>query len=64
VVFTKLDLLGEDYVPPIETEGARGVFSVSAPGRLGLDPLLAAWWRDLLAMRRANEQKADQLALP
>jgi GTP-binding protein len=64
VVFTKLDLLGEDYVPPIDTEGARGVFSVSAPGRLGLDPLLAAWWRDLLAMRRANEQKADQLALP
>jgi GTP-binding protein len=64
VVFTKLDLLGEDYVPPIETEGASGVFSVSAAGRLGLDPLLAAWWRDLLALRRATEHKADELALP
>ena len=64
VVFTKLDLLGEDYVPPIETEGAAGVFSVSAPGRVGLDALLAAWWRELLALRRTTERKQDELALP
>ena len=64
VVFTKLDLLGEDYVPPIETEGAAGVYAVSAPGRLGLDALLAAWWRQLLSMRQATERKQDELALP
>ena len=64
VVFTKLDLLGEDYVPPIETEGAAGVFSVSAPGRLGLDALLAAWWRELLALRVSAERRHDELALP
>ena len=64
VVFTKLDLLGEDYVPPIETERAAGVFSVSAPGRVGLDALLAAWWRELLALRVSSERKHDELALP
>ena len=64
VVFTKLDLLGEDYTPPIETQGAAGIFSVSAPGRVGLDALLAAWWRELLAMRRTTERKQDELALP
>jgi GTP-binding protein len=64
VVFTKLDLLGEDYVPPIETERAAGVFSVSAPGRVGLDALLAAWWRGLLTLRQSSERKHDELALP
>src|SRR4029078_11427652 len=40
VVCAKLDLLGEDYTPPIRTDDAFGVFSVSAPGRQGLDALL------------------------
>lgn len=53
VVFTKLDLLGEDYVPEIEAPGAFGLFSISAAGRLGLDALKAAWWTELLAMRKA-----------
>ena len=55
VVFTKLDLMGEDYVPPIETQGAFGVYSVSAAARSGLDGLKAAWWERLLAMRKAAQ---------
>lgn len=64
VVFTKLDLLGEHYVPPIETQGAFGVFAVSAPGRDGLDSLLAAWWRQLLVLRKSVGRQHDELALP
>ena len=58
VVFTKLDLLGESYVPDITTQGAFGTFSISAPGRLGLDGLKDAWWRKLLELK-----KFDQVAL-
>lgn len=64
VVFSKLDLLGESYVPEIEAPGAFGKFAISAPGRMGLDDLLDAWWRQLLAMRAATEkslQDAQQL---
>jgi GTP-binding protein len=64
VVFTKLDLLGEDYVPPIEAPGSFGAFSVSAAGRTGLDALLAAWWTQLLSMRRALEKREESLQLP
>jgi hypothetical protein len=32
---------------------------VSAPGRLGLEGLLDAWWRQLLAMRTAEHRKED-----
>ena len=64
VVFTKLDLLGEHYLPPIETEGSFGAFSVSAAGRTGLDALLAAWWTQLLSMRRALEKREESLQLP
>jgi GTP-binding protein len=53
VVFTKLDLLGEDYVPEIESPDAFGKWSISAPGRMGLDELKAEWWTQLLAMRKA-----------
>lgn len=52
VVFTKCDLLGELYVPEIEAPGAFGMYAISAPGRLGLDALLDAWWRQLLALRK------------
>lgn len=55
VVFTKCDLLGELYAPEIDAPGAFGRFAISAPGRLGLDALLDAWWRQLLAMRKAEE---------
>src|SRR5205085_1420037 len=43
VVFTKLDLLGEQYVPPIEAPNAFAMLAISAAGRTGLDELLAAW---------------------
>ena len=56
VVFTKLDLMGEAYVPEIETEGAFGVFSISAPGRLGMDELKAAWWGKILELKKAEER--------
>ena len=64
VVFSKLDLLGEEYVPPIAAPDAFGVFSISAAGRTGLDALLAAWWSQLLAMRKATERQAESLHLP
>jgi GTP-binding protein len=51
VAFTKLDLLGEDYTPPIRTDDAFGVFAISAAGRQGLDRLLAAWWTELLKLK-------------
>ncbi|MDA1081626.1 MAG: GTPase ObgE [Gemmatimonadetes bacterium] len=54
VVFTKLDLMGEDYTPEIETEGAFAVFSISAAGRLGLDTLNATIWTRLLELKKAG----------
>ena len=55
VVFTKMDLFGEDFVPPIEAPDAFGSFAISAAARTGLDPLLAGWWRELLgSARRSN----------
>ncbi len=51
VVFTKLDLLGEQYTPEISAPGAFAVLSISAAARQDLEPLLATWWTQLLAMR-------------
>lgn len=58
VVFTKCDLLGELYVPEINAEGAFGNYAISAPGRLGLDDLIDAWWRQLLALKKAEAEAA------
>ena len=55
VVFSKLDLLGEHYVPEIEAPDAFGMYSISAAGRMGLDELKAAWWSRLLEMRKRGE---------
>jgi GTP-binding protein len=54
VVFTKLDLMGEDYVPEIQTEGAFAVYSISAAARKGLDVLKDGWWTKILAMKKAD----------
>lgn len=54
VVFTKLDLLGEDYVPEISAPNAFGKWSISAAGRTGLDTLKASWWSRLLELRKAS----------
>lgn len=64
VVFTKLDLLGEEFVPPIEASQSFGSFAISAAGRTGLDELLAAWWTQLLALRREAERRERDAALP
>jgi GTP-binding protein len=65
VVFTKLDLLGEHYIPEVEAPEAFGRFAISAAGRMGLDVLLDAWWRQLLALRVAAEQpERDAQLLP
>ena len=65
VVFTKLDLLGEHYVPEIEAPGAFGKYAISAAGRMGLEVVLDAWWRELLAMRVEAEKPArDAQFLP
>jgi GTP-binding protein len=64
VVFTKLDLLGEEFVPPIEAPDAFGSFAISAAARTGLEPLLAGWWRQLLGMRKAVESRQGSPPLP
>jgi GTP-binding protein len=67
VVFTKLDLLGEHYVPEIEAPDAFGKYSISAAGRTGLDELKAALWSQLLGMRKvadADRRAAREAALP
>ena len=55
VVFTKMDLMGEDYVPPIEAPEAFGKYAISAPARTGLDDLLLVWWKQLLKMKQRRE---------
>ena len=64
VVFTKMDLLGDDDPPPLDAPEAFGIYAISAAGRKGLDTLLAAWWSRLLGMRTAVQRAHDQLALP
>jgi GTP-binding protein len=66
VVFTKMDLFGEDYLPPIETENAFAMFAVSAANRTGLDGLLASWWKELqrLDKRDVVEKASASMPLP
>jgi GTPase len=64
VVFTKMDLLGELEPPPIDAPQAFGVYAISAPGRLGLDQLLDAFWSKLLELRKAAQVRAANAVLP
>lgn len=64
VVFTKLDLLGEDYLPPIEAQGAFGRYAISAAARSGLDQLLAGWWTELLRLRTEEVARREDALLP
>ena len=64
VVFTKMDLLGNDPPPPIDAPDAFGVFAISAAGRTGLDPLLSAWWSRILELKKAVIRRDDTVALP
>jgi GTP-binding protein len=63
-VFTKMDLLGEDEAPPLDAPDAFGVFAISAAGRTGLEPLLAAWWSRLLDMKKASVKRDESIPLP
>ena len=64
VVFTKMDLLGEDEPAPLDAPEAFGVFAISAAGRTGLEELKLAWWRRLLDMRKASRQPIKDVVLP
>jgi GTP-binding protein len=54
VVFTKMDLMGEDYTPEIKTEGAFALFSISAAARQGLDVFKSGIWTRLLELRKGS----------
>jgi len=64
VVFTKMDLLGDDDAPPIDAPDAFGVFAISAAGRTGLDAILAAWWARLLEMKKTAAVRPGAVPLP
>jgi GTP-binding protein len=64
VVFTKMDLLGEDEPAPIEAPDAFGVYAISAAGRTGLEELKLAWWRRVLAMKKMVDKPVQDLELP
>jgi GTPase len=65
VVFTKMDLLGDDEAPPIDAPDAFGVYAISAAGRTGLEELQLAWWRRVLDMKKVLAKPAVRdLELP
>jgi GTP-binding protein len=64
VVFTKMDLLGENEAPPIEAPGAFAVLVVSAAAREGLEPLLTSWWTQLLTLKKSSERVEQRVPLP
>ena len=64
VVFTKMDLLGDDEPPPIEAPDAFGIFAISAAARTGLEELKLAWWRRVLAMKKESVKPIRDLELP
>ena len=64
IVFTKMDLLGEEEPPPIDAPDAFAVLAVSSAARKGLDRLLATLWSKLLELRTAQTRSAQDAALP
>jgi GTP-binding protein len=64
VVFTKMDLLGEQYVPPINAPGAFGLYAISAAAREGLEVLTAAWWTELLRLKQSVKPEDVIVSLP
>jgi GTP-binding protein len=64
VVFTKMDLLGDDAPPPIDAPAAFGVFAISAAGRTGFEAILGAWWTRLLEMKKSAAKRPDTVPLP
>ncbi len=64
VVFTKMDLLGEIELPPLEATDAFAVFAISAAARDGLETLLSGLWTELLRLRKATQVHVGDALLP
>jgi len=64
VLFTKMDLWGDDPVPDIDAPGAFGVYAISAANRTGLEELLAGWWSQTLELKKAVAPKREFSDLP
>jgi GTP-binding protein len=64
VVFTKMDLLGEEEAPPIEASDAFAILTVSAAARKGLETFLVAIWRALQDRRTSEMRRAEDASLP
>ena len=64
VVFTKMDLLGDDPPPPIDAPDAFAVIAISAAGRKGLEQLLSSWWEQLLGLKRERVSRIADVPLP
>lgn len=64
VVFTKMDLLGDDPPPPIDAPDAFDVIAISAAGRKGLEELLSSWWEQLLGLKRERVSRIADVPLP
>jgi GTPase len=64
VVFSKMDLMGDDPPPPIEAPGTFGVYAISAAGRTGLDSMMSGWWEQLLGLKRARVARVADVPLP
>ncbi len=64
VVFSKMDLLGDNEAPPIEAPEAFGIFTISAAAREGLEEIKLAWWRQVLALKKEVNTPVRELELP
>ena len=64
VVFTKMDLLGDDEPPPLHAPDAFGIYAISAAARTGLEELKLAWWRRVLSMKKDVQKPVADLELP
>jgi GTP-binding protein len=64
IVFTKMDLMGEDYSPPIEAPKVFGRYAVSAAARTGLEEMLSGWWTELLKLKRTSATPVLSANLP
>jgi GTPase len=64
VVFSKMDLLGDDEAPPIDAPDAFGIYTISAAGRQGLDTLLSGLWSEILRLKKAEERRGEDALHP
>lgn len=64
VVFTKMDLVGDEPAPDLVAPDAFAVCAVSAAARIGLEALINRWWDELAALRRRTETDAPAAAIP